>query len=240
MTSLSCRNRDSIQSTTMSGEEHFLSPYLSNHLPTIGLDYDTYGPYVTGLVDSDDAKLDSDGFDDVIELLRASSETHADEDFDSVWEDLKIQIENLCLQESNRKEEERSKELEERQRLAAENSNQLSQQAEEAARKEKQTQTSSDRNQARSADDVARRKLLERYAYENEDEDSQGEDEEDEPFLDNRAVAKQAELEKHRKLRKDFEASKKASKEASAKGKVEKSLAKEERKKRASKGERRR
>lgn len=65
-------------------EQHYLDAYLADILPKLGLDFETYGPYVTGTDEEDD-------FDDIIELLRASSESHSDDD-DS-WTDFKLHIE---------------------------------------------------------------------------------------------------------------------------------------------------
>ena len=63
---------------TMADEDHYLDEYLSEALPKLGLDAETYGPYVTGFANEDE---DTDeGLDDLIELLRASSESHGDDD----------------------------------------------------------------------------------------------------------------------------------------------------------------
>jgi hypothetical protein len=76
-------------------EEHYLESFLSVQLPTLGLDYDTYGPYVVGVFNvgqsTDDAAFDENELDGVMELLRASSddnELHSKE----VWEQLKRDI----------------------------------------------------------------------------------------------------------------------------------------------------
>jgi hypothetical protein len=72
----------------MADEGHYLDEYLSEILPKLGLDTETYGPYVTGFANEDE---DTDeGMDDLIELLRASSESHGDED--ASWQDFRNEI----------------------------------------------------------------------------------------------------------------------------------------------------
>ena len=64
----------------MSDQSHYLDSYLSQALPSLGLDFDTYAPYVTGYANDDDDGDDETTLDDLIELLRASSESHGDDD----------------------------------------------------------------------------------------------------------------------------------------------------------------
>ena len=96
-------------------DEHYLDSYLTDILPALGLDVEAYGPYVTSFVSrqilspgdnivvslwilgiiyiwqmkegSDD---DVDSLDELIDLLRASSETHSEED--SAWETFRKEI----------------------------------------------------------------------------------------------------------------------------------------------------
>lgn len=68
-------------------EEHYLDSYLAEILPALGLDADTYAPYVTADNDDDD---DGDSFDDIIELLKASSETHSEDD--DAWENFRKEV----------------------------------------------------------------------------------------------------------------------------------------------------
>ena len=72
---------------TMSDEAHYLDEYLCEILPKLGLDAETYGPYVTGYANEEDT---DDGMDDLIELLRASSETHGDDD--ASWQAFRDEI----------------------------------------------------------------------------------------------------------------------------------------------------
>ena len=78
-------------------DEHYLSAYLEETLPEIGLDYETYGPYVTGLFPTTSDGGEEDNFEDVeeeinniIELLQSSSETHSDDE--QCWIQLKNEI----------------------------------------------------------------------------------------------------------------------------------------------------
>jgi hypothetical protein len=72
----------------MSDEAHYLDDWLSETLPRLGLDAETYGPYVTGYANEDEDT--EDGMDDLIELLRASSETHGDDD--SSWQEFRSEM----------------------------------------------------------------------------------------------------------------------------------------------------
>lgn len=71
----------------MSDEAHYLDEYLCEVLPKLGLDAETYGPYVTGYANEEES---DDGMDDLIELLRASSETHGDDD--ASWQTFRDEI----------------------------------------------------------------------------------------------------------------------------------------------------
>ena len=82
-----------------SEDEHYLTSYLSTALPRLGLDPDTYGPYVTGLfpIDPDEYydDVDEDEMTDILGLLQSSSETHAINDDNSntqVWNEFQDDI----------------------------------------------------------------------------------------------------------------------------------------------------
>ena len=227
----------------------FLNPYLTTQLPSLGLDYETYGPYVTGVVDDVTKEVDTEALKDIIELLRASSEHDEDEQDENVWMEFENVIIEKSLEEKNKIEEEKAVE---EQELAMKMQNvSLSEKAETLARREEEVNSTLRGNEMSEE----RRKLLERYAYENEEEVDESDEVNaslnndakkgdavviQEQKLDNRAVAKQTVLEKNQKIRKEYNESKKASKEASVRGKTERNQRKEERRKRAQKGERRR
>lgn len=77
----------------MSDEDHYLNSYLSTALPELGLDPETYGPYVTGLFSLDAEEyvqdIDEEEMMQMLELLQSSSETHSDieinDDEDNEW-----------------------------------------------------------------------------------------------------------------------------------------------------------
>ena len=72
----------------MTEEDHYLDAYLSEILPALGLDVEAYAPYVTGYANDNDE--DDDGLDELIELLRASSESHGEDD--DAWDSFKKEI----------------------------------------------------------------------------------------------------------------------------------------------------
>jgi len=72
--------------TGQMSEEHYLHSYLAEILPALGLDVETYAPYVTA-ADTDE---NSDDFDEIIELLKASSESHGEDD--DAWDNFKKEI----------------------------------------------------------------------------------------------------------------------------------------------------
>lgn len=67
-------------------EEHYLDSYLATILPALGLDAETYAPYVT----TDNGDDEDDEFDEIVELLKASSESHSEDD--AAWESFKEEI----------------------------------------------------------------------------------------------------------------------------------------------------
>ena len=75
-------------------KNHYLDSYLSEILPQLGLDTETYAPYVTGYANNKENESisddDHDDLDDLIDLLRASSESHGDDD--AAWEEFRTQI----------------------------------------------------------------------------------------------------------------------------------------------------
>ena len=78
------------------GETHYLTPYLTSFLPTVGIDPETYIPYITGFSkdndehDNGDNNDDLEALDELMELLQASSESHSDDE--SVWKKLRGEI----------------------------------------------------------------------------------------------------------------------------------------------------
>lgn len=74
----------------MAEEDHYLDSFLSEVLPALGLDAETYAPYVTGYANDNGDDDDGDSLDELIELLRASSESHGEDD--AAWDNFRHQI----------------------------------------------------------------------------------------------------------------------------------------------------
>mmetsp|Transcript_11045 Transcript_11045/g.15538 ORF Transcript_11045/g.15538 Transcript_11045/m.15538 type:complete len:100 (+) Transcript_11045:36-335(+) len=72
--------------------DHDLQEYLVNFLPNVGLDTDTYLPYVAGYIESniDDSEDEASDLDGLMELLSASSESHSDDE--ATWSLLRAEI----------------------------------------------------------------------------------------------------------------------------------------------------
>ena len=72
-----------------------LHSYLNEILPTLGLDPETYSPYVMGCLtvnDGDNGDEENlEDLDQIMELLCASSETHSDDET-GVWDQLKSEV----------------------------------------------------------------------------------------------------------------------------------------------------
>jgi Tfp pilus assembly major pilin PilA len=206
-------------------------------LPKLGLDYDTYGPYVVGVFtvgesSNTDAAFDEEELDSVLELLRASSDDHHD---DVAWEQLKRDV--------IAKHEEYTRELQkvqEKQRHEA----QLREQERlrhdiEIARtmpveKKKHVLTA-------IMDEEQKRALVERFAYEELQEEEEGEADK---LVSNKHVAHEANATKttkeSRSAQKTKTTTKREEQAATKQQKLLKMKAKEERRKRATKSERRR
>ncbi|CAB9523247.1 Sel1 repeat containing 1 [Seminavis robusta] len=219
-------------------EDHFLASFLGEKLPTLGLDPETYGPYLLGLLPADDEALldgndvddnnsgaDDEEWDGVLELLQASSESHSD-DVDA-WQALKKELQDRyrthLVEAKNQKAEEDAQRLEAAKIAAAAI-------PEETKKEEKKSSV---------IDEEAKKAMLARFAYENDDED---EDEEGElaHVNVNKEAAKQQSLENAKELRKVKGQTKKEEQQKTKQAKQDKIKLKEERRNRANKGERKR
>ncbi len=77
---------------------HLLQSYLDETLPTLGLDSDTYSPYVIACLDNGsvggdgqgEVEVDEEELNEIMELLRASSESHSDDG--AVWDEMKSEV----------------------------------------------------------------------------------------------------------------------------------------------------
>mmetsp|Transcript_9602 Transcript_9602/g.19315 ORF Transcript_9602/g.19315 Transcript_9602/m.19315 type:complete len:209 (+) Transcript_9602:2045-2671(+) len=208
----------------MAEDQHYLDAYLANILPKLGLDVDTYGPYVTGADEEDD-------LDDIIDLLRASSESHSDDD-DS-WIDFKLQIEQRRKDYISGEEERKNEAALEAERLKKES---LQKEIEIAKINalEVEQRLEAKKLEAMSAEKLA---LLDKFGYEVEDEEDE---EEDTGVTTNRDHAVKQSAEHSQKLRSNNQPSKMQLRAETKKATADKNAKKEERRKRASKGERKR
>lgn len=210
----------------MEEEQHYLDAFLAESLPKLGLDQDTYGPYITGADEEDD------DLDDIIELLRASSETHSDDD--ESWTAFKLQIverrreymiqekvkkETMALEALNLQKESLQREIE----IAQSNALEVEQ-----------------RLEAKKAEGISAEKLalMDQYGYEVEgEEDIDGDDD---GGASNREHAAKQHVENAKKTRSQYQQTKKDARAETKQAKADKNAKKEERRKRATKGERKR
>jgi hypothetical protein len=209
-------------------DKHVLAPFLTSRLPQLGLDYETYGPYVLPLLA--DEEVDEDEWESVVELLQASSESHGDDE--QAWKDLRVQIEEAWRNHKLALDEQ---EAEFKQNQATRLQEEIEREREiavEAALMEK------DRKEKPAVveQDAARKALVARFAYDIPDED----DADNEGVLSNKEVAAQAKLEQAQGLRQQKVTTKREEQQKTAKARVDKANAKEERRARATKGERKR
>lgn len=225
-------------------DDHALSDFLRDRLPQVGLDYDTYGPYVLPLLQSEEA--DPEEWDSVVELLQASSESHSDDD--SIWIQLRVDIQeewkkylqkihNQKEEKNIQRAEELSKKLAEERRIAeqAAAASSLSSQDQTAA-----TSNNNNNDNNKSQSDEAKKALLDRFGYEMDNEEGGDFDREGNP-LTNQQIAAQAVHDKQQEMRsKAGLTSKKDEQAKTAKAKQDKAIQKEERRKRAAKVEKRR
>ena len=229
-------------------EEHFLSPYLSRRLPELGLDYETYGPYCLGAVGCESSSSsdggddggrddDCDELDGIIDLLRSSSETHSDDA--AAWSDLRAEIIRRtgewrrAAEVRKRQEAQGAKEAEEERIRQAKAEAEA---YEEVLREKKAHHGVAPEEEEKMAQRDA---LLNRFAYEKEEEDG---DNEGGP-VSNKDAAAEAQRESAQKAREQSSKSRDSKAEARQKNKEAMKLKadkKEERRKKATKGERKR
>lgn len=209
---------------------HELAPFLQERLPALGLDYDTYGAYVLPLLTSGEEVADEDEWESVMELLQASSESHTDDD--EAWVQLRSDIERVWKEYRDRKSlQEASAALDERM--------QLQKQIEEERKRISEAASKSPPT-AKKPDDAAKRALLDRFGYEDPDEDGKAASGDAEEPVSNREVAKLMDLAKARAMREHKGATKREEQQKTALARKNKMDLKEERRKRATKGERKR
>ena len=216
-----------------------MEEFLSQRLNELGLDYDTYGPYVQPLLEESGADDAQEEWQTVLELLQASSETHSEDD--AVWQEFRID----ALEESKRMKLIKEQEQEEKD---ASKLREMEAQIENEKAKAKQhaeTEEASKKTKDSAMDEATKKALLSRFEYENDEDDVDSQNGEslalaDDTIKSNRDVAKEMALEKTREMRSQKVTTKKEEQEKTNQQKKNKEHLKEERRKRASKGERRR
>ncbi|KAL7495195.1 hypothetical protein ACHAWT_007752 [Skeletonema menzelii] len=209
----------------MAEDQHYLDAYLADILPKMGLDFDTYGPYVTGADEEED-------LDDIIDLLRASSESHSDDE--KSWADFKQKIEKIRKEYIAEEEERKNLAALETERLKKES---LQREIEIAKTNalEVEQRLEAKKLETMSADKLA---LLDKFGYEVDDEENE---DEEAGVATNRDHAAKQSAEHSQKLRSNNNQPSKAQLRAETmKAKADKNAKKEERRKRAVKGERKR
>lgn len=206
--------------------------FLEERLPVLGLDVETYGSYLIGLVDEGDGEE----WDDILELLQASSETHSDDE--AAWVELKTEIQRLQREQD---EVVRQKELDARQTKLQEGQERL---AQEIALSKQAEEEAADKAEHKKELDDAKRAVVERYAY--DESEVYGNDGQllsgggSEKIVNNKEAAAQAHLDTVKQEKNKNVASKKDEQKKTADAKKDKQRVKEERRNRTTKGERRR
>jgi hypothetical protein len=221
-----------------------LHAYLQDKLPQLGLDVDTYGPYIWGGDDDDGGFDDLNGEDaatsltkdpdellQVVELLQASSETHSDDE--NVWKELFQEIQEQIQKDIAHHQQEHQRKLQQT-KAAMEEQLERAKQDKEAAAKAQQ-ESSKTKLQQQRVDDETKRLLMQRFGYEEPDEDL-----DDEAVPSNKQVASQMNLEKAQQQRSQHKQTKKEEQQKTKQAKLDKEKLKEERRNRTQKGERKR
>jgi hypothetical protein len=161
-------------------EEHpLLRLLLNERLPTLGLDIETYGPYIVALFPlsgtfGDDLVDELEGWDEILELLQASSEL---QDLDeNVWEQLKVDLLSSWQSYQKQQAEQQKEKLLEKevhlQKMLELERDVAKMNAE--GKGADSTGTTNGSNNSSSIDDAAKRALLNRFGYEEDENDDTG------------------------------------------------------------------
>ena len=147
---------------------------LQDSLPKLGLDCETYGPYVWGDEDDDDSDDDKDVDelkDLVLGVLQASSETHSEDD--DVWTDLIEQIIKANELDSKRRRESKDRHLQETKTRLEEDLAKAKLEEQQQQPEEEDDKNNEKSPEQQKADAEAKRQLMERFGYELDDDDEQ-------------------------------------------------------------------
>jgi hypothetical protein len=226
-------------SSSSEAEEHYLESFLSVKLPKLGLDYDTYGPYVVGVFNvgqsTHDAAFDENELDEVLALLRASSDDDDESHSKEVWDQLKRDI--------IEKHEEYTRELQKVQEKQRQEAHLREQERLRHDIEIAKTTQPVDKKHVTEMDEQ-KRALMERFAYKELQEEEEEEESEADILVSNKHVAHEANATKttkeSRSAQKTKTTTKREEQAATKQQKLLKMKAKEARRKRATKSERRR
>jgi hypothetical protein len=232
--------------------EHFLFSFLQSALPSLGLDDEIYGPYLLGLFPQDEsqmlAEIDEEELNNVLDLLQGSSQTHACEKEafaalkaellkknETYWCEYRKKAEQLKKDAKQQEEEKKKQEIEESELV-------------KRAIEEKKRALRKD-----SEEEFVKLRVIQQYAYDDSIQyDSNGDPidtkhvntgqgEEVTDTVNLNRVSSTNVAKEHQSIAKNSsEKSKKAAREETARQNTMRMQAKEERRKRAAKGERRR
>ena len=234
-----------------------MDSFLQERLPALGLDYETYGPYVRGLVSDDDDDTtnnnahtednkdndNNDDWDDILELLQASSETHCD-DQDAFLVVLKRQLQERRAQ--HRADVQRRAQAQRLERQAEEHAI-LARDIQMAKIRTEEEILAGTKQKSSAIMDDAKRLLVARFEY--DESELYGEDgtliktsaeTDSENVVSNKDAAAMAYQEKMNQMKSQKTTSKKEEQQKTKQAKLDKVKQKEERRNKAQKGERHR
>lgn len=214
-----------------------LENYVAARLADLGLDAETYAPYVLPAVRNEGTEEETrEEWETVLQLLQASSETHADED--ECWQQFRRDVQEEYRKLTAQEEEERRRREAEEQVRREQEQEQLRMDLQESRQAVENHETSAGKPQL----DAAKQALLARFAYEDSDDDIK---EEELPLDVPASGAVKASPGTNTSSNAKASAappttSKQVERQKTKQAKEAKLAAKEERRKRAVKGERRR
>ena len=171
-------NNNDEEDLVYDAQQHPRRPHLhhllQDSLPKLGLDCETYGPYVWGDEDDDDSDDDKDVDelkDLVLGVLQASSETHSEDD--DVWTDLIEQIIKANELDSKRRRESKDRHLQETKTKLEEDLAKAKLEEQQQQPEEEDDKNNEKSPEQQKADAEAKRQLMERFGYELDEDDEQ-------------------------------------------------------------------
>jgi RNA polymerase-binding transcription factor DksA len=214
--------------------------FLCERLPQLGLDVETYGPYIWGGTDDDNNDTDDstgitkdkEEWEQVMELLQASSETHSDDD--TVWKELLLEMQEKIRLDASMNKQEHDRFVQEKKKQWEDDLAKA-----KLEQEQKHHQPKEEKKLSSAIDDETKKILMQRYGYDEPDEDP-GDVMQATSITTNKQAAEAANLEKAKELRKTKVQTKQEEQRKTKEQRLQKEKAKEERRKRTQKGERKR